>query len=93
LRFGGSVPSLTKARFRIALSLADESPETPIFLCFGADAGRLKAAPRLKRKTIPKGGQKGKKNAGKTGVFLLENKAFFLVFLSLKARPCVGASG
>jgi hypothetical protein len=49
-------------------------------LCFGADAGRPKAAPRLKWQTIPKGVEKGKKNAGKTGVFLLKNKAFPRVF-------------
>jgi hypothetical protein len=49
-------------------------------LCFGADAGRPKAAPRLKWETIAKGGSKGKKNAGKTGVFLPGKWAFLRVF-------------
>src|SRR6185437_1568652 len=59
---------------------ARNARKTPIFLCFGAGAGRPKAAPRLKWETIAKGGQKGKKNAGKTGVFLPGKRAFLRPF-------------
>jgi len=48
-----------------------QGPKFPDFLCFGMAPAGEKGAPRLKCKTIPKEGGKGKKNAGKAGVFSL----------------------
>jgi hypothetical protein len=62
-----TVSASPKPRFQAA----QMGPKCLDFLCFGTAPGDEKGAPRLKEKTISKGCQKRKKNAGKAGVFSL----------------------
>jgi hypothetical protein len=66
----GSVPSLTKARFRTVISEIEKSPENPNFLVFWSECRSPEGGPKTQVEDHTKRGGKGQKKRRQNRRFL-----------------------